>query len=155
MLNLTPRLTQFEGTLLSPRMPPKARLTPAQAQEETHKTLIDGFFTAAPTPVRPGRPSGTTKASGRGRPPTAPAAPEVETPGSAVEKAVREVQAAVAKPRASSTRVNYSHGEPFARLQKAVDDFRHKTGMYLKEENMTLIRYSQLVEIPYGTLRRY
>lgn len=51
-----------------------------------------------------------------------------------------------------ATRTNWGEGEALVKLTRAVADWDAKEGTFLDEEDMTLLRFCQLVDIPYGTL---
>ena len=121
-------------------------------------SMLD-FFTPPPKPPQVGRPAGVP-AKKRGRPPAAPVI------AAADDSAVVEPTPVVAeepapkapKPKAKankSSRTNWGEGEAFEKLKRAVADWDAKEGTFLDEEDMTMRRFSQLVDIPYSTFSAY
>ena len=145
-------------------------------------SMVD-FFSPPPKPPQVGRPAGVPRKK-RGRPPAAPVVgaadqnpsvvvvptPVVDTtiaPPAVAEGALGFPVADVAQgspaPKAKvkaikakvATRTNWGEGEALAKLTRAVADWDAKEGTFLDEEDMTLLRFCQLVDIPYGTLSAY
>ena len=166
-----------------PMPPPLKAWSPAQAQAEGCGSITNFFKPPPPVPRRPGRPQGS-RSKKRGRPadapdprsqpttaaatrsPSPPAAP-VAAPAAAVGRSGAEqtsaepapASAAARKPAAAAskakTRINWSTGEMFEWMQRAVDEYRNKEGRWLSEPDMTISRFCGLVEIPEFTFRKY
>lgn len=164
-INVYPRRAKRVRT-----MPPKGsgKWTP-QVAEKRGLTLITGFLTEPPPlPLkkRRGRPK-----EARGRPAQDPLAeredvalvempPPQHHPEELQDSHQQQGQGAPSSSRKSASgskkaRVDWSRGENLEKLRKAVNEYLNKTGTYLAEQSMTLQRFSQLVQIPHETLRKY
>ena len=128
------------------------------------QSSIYSFFTAPPPPPRGrGRPSGSAKkhgrpkqSLGRGEPALWDAlrAPAQQGGTATWSDEAEELDKAGTKPK-KEKRVDYSKGAGLALMQKAVHDWDHKVGFFLKELQMTPTRYAVTVGIPFNTLRKF
>ena len=135
-------------------------------------SMVD-FFSPPPKPPQVGRPAGVPRKK-RGRPPAAPVVGAADNINSLVvvptpvvdttiaPPAVAEGELGLPAPKAKAkakakvaTRTNWGEGEALVKLTRAVADWDAKEGTFLDEEDMTLLRFCQLVDIPYGTLSAY
>ena len=147
-----------------PAAPPKVPHRPKPWSEETRKAnkfgSITDFFKPPPKKGRPAR----AQSKKRGRAP-AELAEQGATADVTVSKKRGRIPAELAQqgataesgaaPKAKRQRVNYSTGEPFERLKKAVSDWDNKAGDYLVETPMSMQRFAQIVRIPYATFSPY
>ena len=132
------------------------------------------FFSPPPKPPQVGRPAGVPRKK-RGRPPAAPVVGAADQNPSVVVVPTPVVDTTIAPPAVAegalgfpapkakvkaikakvATRTNWGEGEALVKLTRAVADWDAKEGTFLDEEDMTLLRFCQLVDIPYGTLSAY
>ena len=120
---------------------------------------IDNFFLKPPPPPQVGRPPILVPPKKRGRQAATPSPAEAVEPPTLPEASEPKLgmRAAADMVGVKLKRINWGKGAALERLTKAVHDWDNKTGAHLEDDpdNVSLLRYAKLVDIPYNTLFAY